>query len=158
MIDRINEGTGGKEKVLGLEMAILHGKVSNSYVKSYLMQANLLHLLGKLGDHRAALSILVHDLRDATSAEAYCTLGGEVVPGKTAQAIGEKCGLQLWSGALFSSLMDKKGQVVGVGAMERQKSVDEGVKKGLLKVLLEVYMNDGCVTSPSPIFPEVMTS
>jgi len=29
--------------------------------------------------------------------------------------------------------------------MSRQKSVDEGVKKDLLKILLEVYMSDGCV-------------
>lgn len=34
-----------------------------------------------------------------------------------------------------------------MGAMGRQNSVDDGVKKGLLRVLLEVYMNDGYVFS-----------
>jgi vacuolar protein sorting-associated protein 3 len=111
----------------------------------------------KLGNHRAALSILVHDLRDATSAEAYCTLGGEVVAGKIAQSIGEKYALQSWSSGLFSlptsAAMSRTtstaNMVTGATAvvpMGRQKSmVDESVKKGLLKVLLEVYMNDGYV-------------
>jgi len=112
----------------------------------------------QLGNHRAALSILVHDLRDATSAEAYCTLGGEVVPGKIAQAIGDKYGLRPWSSALFSlptsaamsrttsttTAAASKGSMAATTSMARQKSsVDEGVKKGLLEILLEVYMNDG---------------
>ena len=42
--------------------------------------------------------MLVHDFRDATSAEAYCTLGGDV-PGKIAQGIGDKYALQSWSSA-----------------------------------------------------------
>lgn len=87
----------------------------------------------KLADHPAALSILVHDLRDATSAEAYCTLGGEVIPARVAQSVGEKCGLEVWASALFPV------PVKGAG----QKVVDEGVKKNLLTVLLEVYMKDG---------------
>jgi hypothetical protein len=112
----------------------------------------------QLGNHRAALSILVHDLRDATSAEAYCTLGGEVVPGKIATAIGDKYGLRQWSSALFSlptsaamsrttstaTAAASKGSMAATTSMARQKSiVDEGVKKGLLEILLEVYMNDG---------------
>lgn len=85
----------------------------------------------------------MHDLHDASSAEAYCTLGGEVVPGKTAQALGEKYDLTAWTSALFSLPKAKVG-AVPVG---RQKTVDEGLKKGLLKVLLEVYMTDGFVHS-----------
>ncbi|KII87677.1 hypothetical protein PLICRDRAFT_54749 [Plicaturopsis crispa FD-325 SS-3] len=108
-------------KILSLEMAILDGK---------------------LGNHRDALAILVHDLHDATSAEAYCTLGGEVIPGKTAQAIGEKYGLQLWSGAFFSPPSSGKNKS-GATAMLRQQSVDEGLKRELLKILLEVYMRGG---------------
>jgi hypothetical protein len=82
-------------------------------------------------------------------------LGGEVVPGKIAQSIGDKYDLQSWSSALFSlptsmamsrSASASKGGTVPT--MVRQKSgVDESVKKGLLKVLLEVYMNDGCVVN-----------
>jgi hypothetical protein len=36
----------------------------------------------------------VHDLRDATSADAYCTLGGDIVHGKIAQRSGDKYALQ----------------------------------------------------------------
>ncbi|KZP18157.1 hypothetical protein FIBSPDRAFT_933616 [Athelia psychrophila] len=117
--------TSGQEKVLGLELAVLYGKAHLKYCEH------------KLADHPAALSILVHDLRDATSAEAYCTLGGEVIPARVAQTIGEKCGLEVWAAALFP--IPTKGAPM---AITRQKTVDEGVKKGLLKVLLEVYMKD----------------
>lgn len=78
----------------------------------------------------------MHELRDATSAEAYCTLGGEVIPARVAQTIGEKCGLEVWTAALFPV------SAKGLTAITRQKTVDEGVKKELLTVLLEVYMKD----------------
>jgi len=40
-----------------------------------------------------------------------------------------------------------KGNMAAATSMARQKSsVDEGVKKGLLEILLEVYMNDGRVS------------
>lgn len=108
-----------------------------SLITSLKIQAHLKYCEHKLADHPAALSILVHDLRDATSAEAYCTLGGEVIPARVAQTIGEKCGLEVWAAALFP--IPTKGAPM---AITRQKTVDEGVKKGLLKVLLEVYMKD----------------
>jgi hypothetical protein len=89
-------------------------------------------------------------------------LGGEVVPGKIAQAIGDKYDLQSWSSALFSSPISatisrttsttttapNMGSTAVAAPMGRQKSiVDESVKRGLLKVLLEVYMNDGYAPS-----------
>lgn len=85
---------------------------------------------GKLGKHRDAISSLVHELHDSTSAEAYCTSGGGVVPPKLALSILEATpGLEshrtLWSNA------DTKG-----GA------VDDELKRSLAKVLLEVYMSD----------------
>jgi vacuolar protein sorting-associated protein 3 len=86
--------------------------------------------------------MLVHILHDRSSAEAYCTLGGEVVPAKIAQAVGEQYGLSNWSTVLFgpSSGPVKAG---AAPAMERQRTVDEGTKKRLLRVLLEVYMQGG---------------
>ena len=42
-------------------------------------------------------------MNDATSAEAYCTLGREIVPAKTAQQIGERSDLQPWA-TLVTSL------------------------------------------------------
>lgn len=142
------------QKVLQLEVAIVDGKVRDD-VFCLLVRT---HFWMQLGNHRAALSILVHDLRDATSAEAYCTLGGEVVPGKIAQVIGDKYGLRPWSSALFSlptsaaisrttstaTTAASKGSMTATTSITRQKSsVDEGVKKRLLEILLEVYMNDG---------------
>ncbi|KAJ6630857.1 hypothetical protein B0H10DRAFT_1983437 [Mycena sp. CBHHK59/15] len=89
---------------------------------------------GKLGNHRAALSTLVHDLHDASSAEAYCTLGGDVIPAKVAQSIcaDAKLGLAMWA----SGLNGKGRQKTDAG--------DEGAgkRKELLRILLEVYMSE----------------
>lgn len=78
----------------------------------------------------------MNDLRDSSSAEAYCTLGGDVIPSKDAQAIcaDAKLGLGMWAS--------------GLSGKGRQKTVDvnDAVKrKELLKTLLEVYMSDECV-------------
>ncbi|KAJ3492453.1 hypothetical protein NLJ89_g11233 [Agrocybe chaxingu] len=114
-----------QEKILKLELAIVDGK---------------------LGQHRSALQILVHDINDSASAEAYCTLGGEVVPPKVAQAVAEGSGLQDWVVTLFGLPPPAKGVngrgAVGPTPITRLKTVNEELKKELLKVLLEVYMDD----------------
>ncbi|KAI0628634.1 hypothetical protein C8Q77DRAFT_1067693 [Trametes polyzona] len=112
-----------------------------------LLKLELAILEGKLGNHRSALAILVHDLNDATSAEAYCTLGGEVVPAKTAQAIGERAGLQPWA-ALVTPLAAPGKQVKpGAAPLKKTKTVDDEVKKDLVMILLEVYMSGGEATA-----------
>ncbi|KAG6867665.1 hypothetical protein C0993_012565 [Termitomyces sp. T159_Od127] len=89
---------------------------------------------GKLGHDREALSTLVHDLHDSTSAEIYCTLGGDVVTPKAAQTLVESnAGLEGWAMALFGTRLKHGSAAVG---MTRQK------KSELLKVLLEVYLDD----------------
>ncbi|KIM35684.1 hypothetical protein M413DRAFT_326838 [Hebeloma cylindrosporum] len=110
-----------REKILKLELAIIDGK---------------------LGKHRSALQILVHDMNDSASAETYCTLGGDIVPPKVAQAIADDCGLQDWVTTLFGLPPTTKG-VNGKGPIPvaRLKTVNEELKKDLLKVLLEVYMD-----------------
>lgn len=108
--------------------------------KPPILSLELAILEGKLGHHRRALQILTQDLCDATSAEAYCAQGGDVVPLKTAHSIGETYKLQHWT---ISNLKSQGGK--GAAQMRRQKTVDESVKKDLLKVLLEVYMSAGCV-------------
>ncbi|KAI0353913.1 hypothetical protein OH77DRAFT_1406102 [Trametes cingulata] len=110
-----------------------------------LLKLELAILEGKLGNHRSALSILVHDMNDSTSAEAYCTLGGEVVPAKTAQAIGERAGLQPWA-ALVTPLA-APGKKPGAVSMKKTKTVDDEVKKDLVMILLEVYMSGGAATA-----------
>ncbi|THV05369.1 hypothetical protein K435DRAFT_961137 [Dendrothele bispora CBS 962.96] len=90
---------------------------------------------GKLAQHRSVLLHLVNDLNDARSAEAYCALGGEVVPKSIASSIIDNTeGLQAWKG---SSLF----------AQSSSKRVDDTLKKELLKLLLEVYM-DGSESNP----------
>ncbi|GLB39648.1 putative vacuolar sorting protein 39 domain 2 [Lyophyllum shimeji] len=111
------------QKILRLELAIIDGK---------------------LGNHRAALSTLVHDLHDATSAELYCTLGGDLVPPKIVQSLAEsKPVLERWASALFG--VTPKGGARPTTMMRQKSAVNEGVKKELLRILLEVYMsgNDG---------------
>ncbi|PIL23200.1 hypothetical protein GSI_14509 [Ganoderma sinense ZZ0214-1] len=111
-----------------------------------ILKLELAILEGKLGNHRSALSILVHDLNDSTSAEAYCTLGGEVVPAKTAQQIGERSSLQPWA-ALVIPLAAPGKQGRGPPPAKRTKTVDDAVKKDLVMVLLEVYMSGGEATA-----------
>ena len=92
----------------------------------------------------------MHDLNDSTSAEAYCTLGGEVVPAKTAQQIGERSDLQPWA-ALVTPLAapgkqgQSQSQARGASQLKKTKTVDEEVKKDLVMILLEVYMSGGYV-------------
>ncbi|KAJ7452354.1 hypothetical protein B0H11DRAFT_2073067 [Mycena galericulata] len=90
---------------------------------------------GKLGNHRAALSTLVNDLHDSSSAEAYCTLGGDVIPYKDAQAIcaDAKLGLGIWASGFSGKGRQNTVDANDVGAVKR---------KELLKILLEVYMSD----------------
>lgn len=83
-------------------------------------------------------------MNDSASAETYCALGGDIVPPKVAQTIADECGLQDWVTTLFG-LPPPKG-VNGKGAVgpipvTRLKTVNEDLKKELLKVLLEVYMD-----------------
>lgn len=96
---------------------------------------------GKLGHHRSALSILVDGLCDVASAEAYCTLGGEVVPPKVAQSIGESYDLQQWASILHSPTAHNKAKPMSIATMT--KSADERLQKQLLMILLEVYMTIG---------------
>ncbi len=72
-------------------------------------------------------------MHDSTSAEVYCTLGGDVIPGKVATSISESTpGLEPWITAPFFPRPTAK--------------VDDGLKKSLLKILLEVYLAEQYVT------------
>ncbi|KAJ7598879.1 hypothetical protein C8J56DRAFT_1157947 [Mycena floridula] len=105
------------QKALTFEMAIVDGKLSN---------------------HRAALTSLVHDLHDSTSAEAYCALGGDLIPTKIALSIIENSGLQLHQNLWTTTQTDGKRKII----TPTVKVVNEELKQDLLKILLEVYMND----------------
>lgn len=120
---------------------------------------HLTHTLTQTQNHRAALELLVHELQDPISAEAYCTLGGEVVSERTLRSAAESAGLVgvAMFAAAFSSASPIHREVSGQGGkvqsqtglgkgqaptvITRQRTVDEGLKKELLRVLLEVYMD-----------------
>ena len=100
----------------------------------------------------------MHDLQDTTSAEAYCTLGGDVVPMNTAQTIGDKYALQSRSSApsplptvtamsrTVSTGTSYGGTLRMLVMMGRQKNGwNVCVKKVLFKAQLEVYVNVGYV-------------
>ena len=108
----------------------LDGRTSVLSLESAILQA-------RLGDHRAVLTILVHDVRDARSAELYCTAGGEVVSRKVAIAVADSCGLGPWASGFFA--------VAGTGATrQKQDEADsrEEAKRKMLGLLLEVHMSD----------------
>ncbi|KAJ7097878.1 hypothetical protein B0H15DRAFT_945449 [Mycena belliarum] len=93
---------------------------------------------GKLGNHRAALSTLVNDLHDGSSAEAYCTLGGDVIPGKDSQPVCTEFDIGMWASV--------------PGGKSRQTTVDTrgdaaSKRNQLLKILLEVYMGNEAVSA-----------
>lgn len=82
----------------------------------------------------------MHGVRDFVSAEAYCTLGGDIIPAKTAQSFGERFNLQPWT-TLFTS----GGPGGGAAALKKQKTVEDSRKRELTRTLLEVYMEGGYV-------------
>ena len=114
-------------------------------------------LCSQLRNHRSALSILVHDLRDATLAEAYWTVDGDVVPSKIAQTIGDKHALQSSSSALFPAadfggyVMDyfdwnEPGEYAADVGDDREMEERRGWGcQGAFKGTVEGFYNDGYV-------------
>jgi hypothetical protein len=85
--------------------------------------------------------ILVDDLQDSTTAEAYCSLGGQVIPWKIANMIGEELGLEAWA-----SLIVGKGRLQRTptgGSSLVPSNEEEKKKQMLIKMLAEVYMSSG---------------
>lgn len=128
------------QKILRLELAILDGKVCLLLLPQAQARTDDF-CYSQLGEHRAALTSLVHDLKDTTAAEIYCTLGGEVVPAKTAQSLGERFSLQAWASLLVPTISGK--QRPGAIPMSRPVTVDSDLKKSLIRILLEVYLSEG---------------
>ncbi|CAE6446226.1 unnamed protein product [Rhizoctonia solani] len=89
---------------------------------------------GKLNHHRKALTILVHEVQDSISAEAYCALGGVVIPPKVANSVGDRRGMQ------------SHAWLVSIGS-KRSVPVTEEKRRELLKILMEVYTLGGEATA-----------
>ena len=90
------------------------------------------------------------DLHDEPSAEAYCTLGGQIVSPVLAKTIGESCDLREWA-SFFVPQTTGRGRGKSLSATVTGMSVappkvDEKLKKELITILLKVYMSGGCVS------------
>lgn len=118
--------------------------VSNLHHSFLVLQVLICETCIQLGRHEEAISTLVRDVHDPTSAEAYCTLGGDVIPGKVAWAIGERCGLQQWATLVtgVSPSLSSNGSAASA-ASAASKVADEPTRRELLRVLLGVYMSGG---------------
>jgi len=107
---------------------------------------------GKLGNHREALLILVHTLRDSLSAEAYCSLNGNIIPPRIATAVAERVGLQVMGALLAGGSEGSSAERARARRASLRTPKTEGggsevneeeEKKKLLKILMEVYMSAG---------------
>ncbi|KAG8903936.1 hypothetical protein FRC01_008933 [Tulasnella sp. 417] len=104
---------------------------------------------GRIGNHDEALSLLVHSLKDSTTAEAYCTLGGDVIPPKVASAVAQQMGIEPWGQLVTASSPGSgfgtaaaRGTTAGRSTSIRAP-VSEDTKKALISTLMRVYMKGG---------------
>ncbi|KAG8831603.1 hypothetical protein FRC17_002878 [Serendipita sp. 399] len=127
---RIRIAGRGLDKILALEMAILEAKY---------------------GNHKSTLFILVNDLQDFLTAEAYCALGGgRVITPKLAVAIGDRLDLSNWAAQVLALEKDsgQPSRWQGSGT-NTPNMVDVDTPNGihrsteLTRMLLEVYMGVG---------------
>ncbi len=99
-------------------------------------------ILGKLGRDSEALSLLAVRLRDANSAEAYCSQDGEVLSPMLATSIAEDHkDLQPFA-AMLSRTYSQRVKAHAKAAAQREISPAQR-KEELLKQLLSVYMANG---------------
>ncbi|SPO21857.1 related to TGF beta receptor associated protein-1 [Ustilago trichophora] len=99
-------------------------------------------ILGKLGRDGEALSLLAIHLRDANSAEAYCSQDGEVLSPMLAISIAEDHEALRPYAAMLSRTYAQRVKAQAKATAQRELS---GVqrKEELLKQLLSVYMANG---------------
>uniref|UniRef100_V5GNV1 Uncharacterized protein n=2 Tax=Kalmanozyma brasiliensis (strain GHG001) TaxID=1365824 RepID=V5GNV1_KALBG len=99
-------------------------------------------IFGKLGRDSEALSLLAVKLRDANSAEAYCSQDGEVLSPMLATSIAEDHkDLQPFA-AMLSRTYAQRVKAHAKATAQRELSATQR-KEELLKQLLSVYMANG---------------
>ncbi|EJU00542.1 hypothetical protein DACRYDRAFT_80745 [Dacryopinax primogenitus] len=92
-------------------------------------------LAAKSADHRTVIETLVNDLQDFTSAQAYCTSGGEVISPQAASAAT----LPFDDLAPLATYLAEGGS----GGKGKTAPVPEDAKKALLGILVQVQMAGG---------------
>lgn len=99
-------------------------------------------ILGKLGRDAEALSLLAITLRDANSAEAYCSQDGEVLSPMLATSIAEDHEALRPFAAMLSRTHAQRVKAHAKAIAHREHSSAQR-KEELLKQLLSVYMSNG---------------
>ncbi|KAJ1028646.1 hypothetical protein NDA16_001812 [Ustilago loliicola] len=99
-------------------------------------------ILGKIGRDTEALSLLAITLRDANSAEAYCSQDGEVLSPMLATSITEEHEALRPFAAILSRTYSQRIKAHAKAAWQRGLSGAQR-KEELLKQLLSVYMANG---------------
>lgn len=129
---------GGGIKYLVLRWLYCIPRFPMFYLFHYFVFTNTPASRHQTSSPRITLKIL-YTLRDTSTAESYASSGGltGVVSTKVGVSAAEGCGLSDWSGWFA------KGSG-GAGTKGGGKRVQDG---DMLKMLLEVYMEDGCVSS-----------
>ncbi len=97
----------------------------------------------QMDNHRASLSILVRLLKDSSTADAYCTLGGEVIPSKVAMEIGQRLDIIPWAQLVLSGSASDAAAVGSEVPSGLKRSISEEKKRELLGMLMRVYMEGG---------------
>ena len=110
------------------------------YVPPLFKQPQLIDLSSQLGDAHQALSLLALTVHDHTSAAAFCTSHGAVVPPRATAQLAERAGLAAWA---LASAASQSTPDAPTESAETQR---------LLNLLLTIYTsnNNPYVTSPSP--------
>ncbi|KZT59571.1 hypothetical protein CALCODRAFT_493514 [Calocera cornea HHB12733] len=92
-------------------------------------------LAAKSGDHRTVIETLVNGLSDFTSAQSYCTSGGEIIGPEVARA----------ATAPFDDLKPLATYLADGGSVGKGKKagVPEDAKRDLLGILVQVQMTGG---------------
>ena len=85
----------------------------------------------QLGDALEALSLLVRTVHDHTSAAAFCTSNGAVIPPRAAAQIAERAGLAAWAPPSPTTI-----------AADAPTTTDNTETKRLLHLLLTIYTVD----------------
>ncbi|GJJ14976.1 hypothetical protein Clacol_009246 [Clathrus columnatus] len=133
-LEQIRDKLKPREDILAFEVAILDGKVR------YFILSCTTHVVDikvmQLGRHMEALQLLVHTLRDTSSADAYCALVGCAISPRVAQFLGEKLQLQPWASLVTNPSLERKGRSPTLDSTS--ETATENMRRKLLRVLLQI--------------------
>ncbi|KAN0063145.1 hypothetical protein ACQY0O_004309 [Thecaphora frezii] len=99
-------------------------------------------VLGKLGRDREALKLLAIELRDANSAETYCSQDGAVLSPMLANSVAQDF-VTLEPYAAMVTRTHQQRSRAAIKSAQKDVTQMRHRKEGLLKTLLQIYMENG---------------